>query len=56
MGSLLKEEALAWTMWSAGFGRGFGPVVRQKTKRMNIYTRSVNIMYTQFDERKLYVV
>jgi len=30
--SRLKEEALARTMWRAGFGRGFGPVVRQATK------------------------
>jgi len=28
----LKEEALDHTMWRAGFGRGFGPVVRQTTK------------------------
>ena len=27
--SHLKEEALDRTMWTAGFGRGFGPVVRQ---------------------------
>jgi hypothetical protein len=27
--SNLKEEALDRTMWRAGFGRGFGPVVRQ---------------------------
>jgi len=26
--SHLKEEALDHTMWRAGFGRGFGPVVR----------------------------
>jgi hypothetical protein len=26
----LKEEALDRTMWRAGFGRGFGPVVIQK--------------------------
>jgi hypothetical protein len=31
----LKEEALDHTMWRAGFGRGFGPVVRQTIKRMN---------------------
>jgi hypothetical protein len=31
----LKEEALDRTMWRAGFGRGFGPIVRQTTKRMN---------------------
>jgi len=28
----LKEEALDRTMWRAGFGRGFGPVVRQNTE------------------------
>jgi hypothetical protein len=28
----LKEEALDRTMWIAGFGRGFGPVVRQTAK------------------------
>ena len=26
--SHLKEEALDRTMWRAGFGRGFGPVVK----------------------------
>ena len=35
--SHLKEEALDCTMWRAGFGRGFGPVLRQATKR-NEYT------------------
>ena len=33
--SHLKEKALDRTMWRARFGRGFGPVVRQTTKRMN---------------------
>jgi hypothetical protein len=33
--SHLKEEALDRTIWRAGFGRGFGPVVRQTTKLMN---------------------
>jgi hypothetical protein len=33
--SHLKEEVLDRTMWRAGFGRGFGPVVRQTAKRMN---------------------
>jgi len=28
----LKEEALDCTMWTARFGRNFGPVVRQTTK------------------------
>jgi len=31
----LKEEALDRTIWSARFGRGFGPLVKQTTKRMN---------------------
>jgi hypothetical protein len=30
--SNLKEEALDCTEWRAGFGRGFGPVVRQTAK------------------------
>jgi hypothetical protein len=30
--SHLKEEALDRTVWRAGFGRGFGPVVRQTSK------------------------
>jgi hypothetical protein len=29
-----KEEALDRTVWRAGFGRGFGPVVRQTATRM----------------------
>jgi hypothetical protein len=28
----LKEEAVDRTLWRAGFGRGFGPAVRQPTK------------------------
>ena len=34
--SHLKEEALDRTVWRARFGRGFGPVVRQTTKWMNV--------------------
>ena len=30
--SHLKDEALNRTMWTAVFGKGFGPVVRQTTK------------------------
>jgi hypothetical protein len=30
--SHVKQEALECTMWRAGFGRGFGPVVRQTAK------------------------
>ena len=33
--SHLKADALDRTMWRAGFVRGFGPVVRQTTKRKN---------------------
>jgi hypothetical protein len=32
--SHIKEEALDHTTWRTRFGRGFGPVVRQTTKRM----------------------
>ena len=28
----LKEEAVDRTVWTAGFGRGFGPVTRQTAK------------------------
>jgi hypothetical protein len=28
----LKKEALDRTVWTAGFGRGFGPVLRQTAK------------------------
>jgi hypothetical protein len=31
----LKEKALDRTVWRAGFGRFFGPVVRQTAKCMN---------------------
>jgi hypothetical protein len=37
--SHLKEEALDRTMWRDCFGRGFGPVVRQTAKWMNIPIR-----------------
>ena len=30
--SHLKKEAVDHTLWTARFGRGFGPVVRQTTK------------------------
>jgi len=32
----LKEEALDRTVWRAGFGRGFGPLVRETTKGMSM--------------------
>jgi hypothetical protein len=34
--SHLKEEALDHTMWRAGFGKGFGRVVRQTIKGVHI--------------------
>ena len=37
----MKEEALDSTMWRAGFGGGFGPVVRQTAELMNIYVHTV---------------
>jgi hypothetical protein len=40
--SHLKEEALDRTIWRAGFGQGFGPVVRQPAEWMNelnVFTR-----------------
>ena len=33
----LKEEALDRTMWRARFGRGFGPVLRQTAKWMDVF-------------------
>jgi hypothetical protein len=36
--SHLKEEALGGTMWRAGFGSGFGPVVRQPAEWMDAET------------------
>jgi hypothetical protein len=30
--SQMKEKAIDRTVWRAGFGRGFGPVVRQTAK------------------------
>jgi hypothetical protein len=38
--SHLKEEALDRTMWRAGFGRGFGPLLRL-TIKMNDVRRIV---------------
>ena len=43
--SHLKEEALDPTMWRNRFGRGFEPVVRQNTERMNEYF-AVNTVLT----------
>jgi hypothetical protein len=34
--SRLKEEALDRTMWRAGFGRGFGTVVRQTAEWVDV--------------------
>jgi hypothetical protein len=40
--SHLKAEALYRTMWRAGFGRGFGPVVRQTNKGVNEFCASLH--------------
>jgi len=45
--SHLKEEALDRSMWRARYGRGFGPVVRQTTKRMNT-DRDFSLRYSFF--------
>jgi len=42
--SHLKEEALDCTMWRARFGRGYGPVVRQNTKRMRSKVLTVRLL------------
>ena len=34
----MKEEALDRVVWTARFGRGFGPVVRQTAKLINEYS------------------
>ena len=44
--SHLKEEGLDRTMWRAGFRRGFGSVVRQTTKWMNILYNVFLLMLT----------
>ena len=41
----LKEEALDRTVWRAGFGRGFGPVVRQTAEWMNICYSFANVVH-----------
>jgi hypothetical protein len=33
----LKEETLDRTMWTARFGRGLGPVIRQTTKQQTYF-------------------
>ena len=35
--ALLRAEALYRTVWRTGFGRGYGPVVRQTAQWMNIF-------------------
>jgi hypothetical protein len=44
--SHLKEKALDRSMWRARFGRGFGSVVRQTTKRMNLKSRLSERIHT----------
>jgi len=46
--SHLKEEALDRTMWTARFGRSFGPVVRQTAKWMNFYSENRSVYATNW--------
>ena len=46
--SHLKEEALDHTMWRARFGRGFGPVIRQTTKGMNVLNANIFYILTTY--------
>ena len=48
--SHLKEEARDRTMWRAGFGTGFGPVVRQTAKWMND-----NFHHPDINKNSLYI-
>jgi len=34
----LKEETLDRSLWRIGFGRGYGPVLRQTTEWWHVYT------------------
>jgi hypothetical protein len=43
--SHLKEEALDRIKWRARFERGFGPVVRQTAKLLNIYKYVKSVKY-----------
>jgi hypothetical protein len=58
--SHLKEEALDRTVWRTGFGRDFGPVVRQTAERILRSSLSVQqavrhyITFTSFSLRILF--
>jgi hypothetical protein len=43
----LKEVVLDRTMWRAGFGRGFGPVVRQTAKWNGVQNLNLNSQWSQ---------
>jgi hypothetical protein len=45
--SRLREEALDRTMWRAGFGRGFGPVVRQTDKWVKFFLTRISDFNTK---------
>jgi hypothetical protein len=47
--SHLKEEDLDRTMWTARFGRGFGPVVRLLHERIETYTFITYVQYNRSD-------
>ena len=52
----MKGEALDRTMWRARFGRGFGPVVRQTAKRMNILYIQYYILYVIIYYYIIYII
>jgi len=54
--SHLKEEALDRTMWRAGFGRGFGPVVRQTAKWMNELCSWLQHLLSRFNSIHIYAL
>jgi len=42
--SHLKEEVLDRTIWTARFGRCFGPVVMQTAESNNLYLQSLKLL------------
>ena len=52
----LKEETLDRGMWGARFGRGFGPLVRQTSKCINMLRRSLLRLLSSWTEHSRLVV
>jgi hypothetical protein len=53
--SHLKEEALDRTMWRVGFGRGFGPVVRQTAKWIYVIWPHCHLLQYTWTHSPMYV-